>query len=132
MLEPPKKLGSSNIPINIKYRMKNIIKLSIILLMFILFSGCKDEPVTDIEKIEKGLKEVVKEKGITKCSIVVMYGESTYTEYSNVSFSIDGGFVIVTDNSNSNTIEVRYNLLYLSKYFTDSKGIALYFANTHY
>ena len=132
MLEPPKKLGSSNIPINIKYRMKNIIKLSIILLMFILFSGCKDEPVTDIEKIEKGLKEVVKEKGITKCSIVVMYGESTYTEYSNVSFSIGGGFVIVTDNSNSNAIEVRYNLLCLSKYFTDSKGIALYFANTHY
>jgi len=100
--------------------------------MFISFSGCKDEPLTDIEKIEKELKEVVKEKGITKCSIVVMYGESTYTEYSNVSFSIGGGFVIVTDNSNSNAIEVRYNLLYLSKYFTDSKGIALYFANTHY
>jgi len=112
--------------------MKNIIKLSVILLMFISFSACEDEPVTDIAKIEKELKAVVKDKGITKCSILVMYGGSVYTEYSNVNFSISGGFVIVTDNSNSNTIEVRYNLLYLSKYFTDSKGIALYFANTHY
>ncbi len=112
--------------------MKNIIKFSVILLMFISFSACEDEPVTDIAKIEKELKAVVKDKGITKCSIVVMSGESVYTEYSNVNFSISGGFVIVTDNSNSNTIEVRYNLLYLSKYFTDSKGIALYFANTHY
>lgn len=112
--------------------MRNVIKLSIILLLSISFFSCEQEPVTDIAKIEKELKTVIKEKGLTKCSIVVMYGESTYTEYSNIDFTISGGFVIVNDNSNNNVIQVRYNLLYLSKYFTDTKGIAFYFANTHY
>jgi len=112
--------------------MKNLIRFSLVLVLLVSFSACEPEPVTDITKIEKELKTVVKEKGITKCSIVVMYGETIHTEYSNIDFTINGGFIVVKDNSNSNAIEVRYNLLYLSKYFTDSKGIALYFANTHY
>lgn len=79
------------------------------------------------------MKTVVKEKGLTKCSIVVMYGESTYTEYSDVDFTINGGFITVNTYANGKPYENRYNLLYLSKYMIsiDNK-LALYFANTHY
>ena len=113
--------------------MRNVIKLSIILLLSISFFSCEKEPITDIAKIEKELKTVIKDKGFTKCSIIVMYGETTYTEHSDVKFTINGGFVIVKAYVNNTPYEERYNLLYLSKYMigTDNK-LALYFANTHY
>ena len=102
-------------------------------MLLISFSACESEPITDITKIEKELKTVVKDKGFTKCSVVVMYGESTYTEHSDVDFTINGGFVVVTAYANGRTYEDRYNLLFMSKYMIDvDNKLVLYFANTHY
>ena len=88
-----------------------------------VFMSCEKEPVTDIAKIEKELKSVIKENGITKCNIVLLYGEKTYREHRSADFSIKGGFLAVDSD--------RYNLLYLSKYEINYE-ITFYFANTHY
>ena len=95
--------------------------------------SCEKEPETDIEIIENQLKDFVSDNGITKCSIILILGETTYTEHENVDFSISGGFVIIKVSANGEEYQDRYNLLYLSKYmFSVDKNLGLYFANTHF
>ena len=102
-------------------------------MLLVSFSACENEPITDIAKIEKELKTVVKDNGFTKCSVVGMHGESAYTEHDDVDFTISGGFVVVTAYANGGTYEDRYNLLYLSKYMIDiDNKLVLYFANINY
>jgi len=114
--------------------MKKIIKYGLITIGFLISVSCEKEiPVTDIEKIEKELKEFVNNNEITKCNIILMYGESTYIEHEDADFSIGGGFVIVKASANGGTYEDRYNLLYLSRYrLSINNKLGLYFANTHY
>jgi hypothetical protein len=113
--------------------MKKLFNLTLILLTLIFFVSCEKEPDTDIEIIESQLKDFVNEHGIKKCSIILMYGETRYTEHENVDFSISNGFVIVKASANGGDYQDRYNLLYLSKYMLDiNNNLGLYFANTHF
>jgi len=112
--------------------MKKLLNLALILFAITVFVSCEKEPDTDIEIIEKQLKDFVSDNGITRCSIILMYGEKTSTEHENVEFSISNGFVIVKAWAGAQ-YQDRYNLLYLSKYMFDiNNNLGLYFANTHY
>jgi len=112
--------------------MKKVLNLVLILITLSLFTACDKD--TDIEIIQNQLQDFVKEKKITKCTIIVMYGESTYVEHRDVDFTIDNGFVVVKEIGNYNKeYQDTYNLMYLSKYMYDiDNKLALYFSNTHF
>ena len=102
-------------------------------MLLISFSACESEPITDIGKIEKELKTVVKDNGITKCSVIVYDSNlSPKVVYSNTDFSItNGSLVIVADHVSGGKYEQRYNLLYLSNYEFSDGYIYLYFSNIY-
>ena len=94
-----------------------------LLLCSTLFVSCEKEPTTDIGVIEKELKNVIKENNITTCNVILLAEKGAYAAHKNVSFEIQGGFLIVEHD--------RYNLLYLSKYEV-YETITFYFADTNY
>jgi len=113
--------------------MKKFICLTVLCLGLL----CSCEPQTDILVIEKELKTIIKENGITKCTIINLYGERTYVEHIKVDFEIKNGFICINhidEYGNTTGIQYKYNLLYLSKYeiFPWEKVIDCYFANTHF
>jgi hypothetical protein len=113
--------------------MKRLLNFALILMTLAFFISCEKEPQTDIEIIENQLKNFVSDNDIKKCSIILMYAETTYTEHENVDFSISRGFVIIKASANGGEYQDRYNLLYLSKYMLDTdRNLGLYFANTHF
>jgi ABC-type lipopolysaccharide export system ATPase subunit len=107
--------------------MKNLVRFSILLVLLISFAGCESEPITDIAKIEKELKAVVKDHGITRCSVVVRdYNFQAKEEFYNTDFTISNGSIIVHGvNYSGAKSERRYNLLQLSSY--DFSGNYIYF-----
>jgi hypothetical protein len=114
--------------------MKKLLNLGLILITLTFFTSCEKNPDTDIEIVQNQLEDFIKEKKITKCTIIVMYGESTHTDYENVDFTIENGFVIINRiGGYKEEFQVRYNLIYLSKYIFDTDNkLALYFSNTHF
>ena len=113
--------------------MKQLLVFALILLVPTLFIACEKEPETDIEIIEIQLKDFVEDNGITKCSVVVLFGHTAYTEHEGAEFSIANGFVIINASANGGEYQDRYNLLYLSKYSLGAdKYLSLYFAGTHF
>ncbi len=114
--------------------MKKVLNLTLILITLSLFMSCDKNPDTDIEIIQNQLQNFVKEKNITKCTIIVMYGESIYTEHQDVDFTIENGFVVIKEMGNLNKeYQDTYNLMYLSKYMYDiDNKLVLYFSNTHF
>ncbi len=103
---------------------KKLLVYALFVFLPILFASCEQEPVTDIGFIEKELKEVVAENGITRCSVHVLYGEQDYCEHRDVEFRIERGFLIVDYD--------HYNLLYLSKYMSSGNYISFFFADTKF
>jgi len=103
------------------------VRFSVLLVLLISFAGCESEPVTDIAKIEKELKTVVKDNGITKCSVVMRnYNYQASEEFYNSDFTISNGSLIIHGvNYLGATSEKRYNLLNLSSY--DFSGNYFYF-----
>lgn len=111
--------------------MKNLIKYTpIILLCFVLLASCESEPITDLAKIEKELKTVIKNNAITKCSIITY--DSNLNEkaiYTNSDFSIkSGSIVIIALHISGEKYEQRYNLLNLSNYKFANGYIYFYFS----
>ena len=115
------------LPINYVSRMKNLVRFSVLLVFLISFAGCESEPVTDIAKIEKELKAVVKDNGITKCSVVERGNNYQASEvFYNADFTISNGSIIIHgENYLGATSEKRYNLLQLTSY--DFSGNYIYF-----
>jgi hypothetical protein len=113
--------------------MRNVVRFSVIILLLMSFVGCENEPITDIAKIEKELKIVVKDHGITKCSVVVRDNSSNaIIEFSNTDFIVNNGCLIVFGTNYAGTkYEKRYNLLYLSTYEFSGNFMYLYFANVY-
>lgn len=112
--------------------MKKLIHFTLILLSLSFFTSCEKQSDTDIEIIEKQLQEFVSDNGISKCTIILMNGETPHTDYENVDFSISDGFVIIKESANGGEFQVRYNLLYLSKYMLDiNNNFVLFFTNSH-
>ena len=112
--------------------MKQLLKLCIVLSLIVGLQACEREPDTDIAFIEKNLKNFVKNAGVTKCNIHILYGERGELKHTNVDFEIKDGFVCV----NRENSEYRYNLLFLSKYEIyngyNPPILGLYFANTYW
>lgn len=101
--------------------MKKLLNLGFLLIAIAFFVSCKSnepEKLTDIDKIEADLQRVVKENGVTKCSIFVNQSDfSQKVIYSNMDFSISNGFLVISGNDiNNKKFEISYNLLYLSNY----------------
>jgi hypothetical protein len=102
-------------------------------MLLVSLSACESEPITDISKIEKELKAVVKDNGITKCSVIVYDSNlSPKVVYSNTDFSISNGSLVISGKLISgNNYEQRYNLLYLSNYVFSDNYISFYFSNVY-
>ncbi len=112
--------------------MKKLLNFALIVIALSIFVSCEKNTETDIEIIEDQLNEFVSDKGITKCSIILMSGENRNNEHIDVDFSISNGFVIVKGQAGGKEYQDRFNLLYLSRYilYTDNT-LGLYFASTH-
>jgi len=108
--------------------------LTFTLFTLTLFVSCekKIDTVTDIKIIEDQLKELVREKEIKKCSIIIMSGEKRHKEHDDVDFTISNGFVVVNGYVLGKKYQDSYNLLYLSRYLLHTDNtLGLYFANTN-
>lgn len=99
-----------------------------------LLASCESEPITDLAKIEKELKTVIKNNAITKCSIITY--DSNLNEkaiYTNSDFSIkSGSIVIIALHISGEKYEQRYNLLNLSNYKFANGYIYFYFSMINY
>ena len=116
--------------------MKQLLKLCIVLSLIVGLQACEREPDTDIALIEKNLKKAVKNAGVTKCNIIILYGERMGIKHTDVDFEIKNGFVSVKRSVNGGTFEDKYNLLFLSNYIIyyryNPPVLELYFANTYW
>ncbi len=87
--------------------------------------------ITDIDKIEAELKNIVEENNVTKCTIYVYQSDfSQRVIYSNMDFSISNGFIVLTGyNLNAEKYEIRYSLLYLADFSVRSGQLYINFTN---
>jgi hypothetical protein len=81
-------------------------------------SCSKDESLTDLDKIEIELSTFAQSKNITKCSIWELSNDAHYRVIEVSAFKFSNGFISVY-----NSIEYRYNLLYLYNYRVDNNNV---------
>ena len=108
--------------------MKKLCTLSLMVILLSLITSCEKNLETDIEVIQNELKQCINDNDITKCDIVVILSDQYNTHWSSVNFSIDDGFVTISE---SNGAKDKYNLLYLSRYalqIDTEKKIIMFFS----
>ena len=113
--------------------MRKLFKPGYLLIAITLFVSCesRNEPqnLTNTDKIAAELNRVVKENGVTKCSIFIYQSDLTTKEiYSNVDFTFLNGFLVISAyDLNNQKFEISYNLLYLSNYSISSGQLKMNF-----
>lgn len=105
--------------------MKTFLKLSMLVFFIsLLTTSCKkDDPLTDLDKIEHELKSFASDRNITKCSIREFQSNGNIEVISESPFSFSNGFIMVSKMYGLNTVEFRYNLLNLYNYYKADRNI---------
>jgi hypothetical protein len=108
--------------------MKYFVILTSLLSFFSLLS-CNSELPAEILKTEMILQSVVEQNNIKRCSVYTERHKALITEYENVAFKIEQGFLKIATDVNGKKSDHSYCLQHLSAYIVNEDNVlVLHFA----